>query len=68
MEKRCGFLIDDATGCPSAGRLLSLLCFGSATLFGILGKHDLVGTFLTAAFSFYFGAKAQQAVTNVFGK
>lgn len=67
MDKVCGFF-QDSDGCLSYGRLASAFCCASALLCGLRGKHDLVGTFLTAAFSFYASSKATQAVTNVFGK
>ena len=67
MDKVCDFF-RDSDGCLSYGRLASAFCCASALLCGLRGKHDLVGTWLTAAFSFYGASKAQQAVTNVFGK
>lgn len=67
METVCGFF-KDSDGFLSYGRLASAFCCGSALLCGLRGKHDLVGTFLTTGVAFYTASKAQQAVTNVFGK
>lgn len=67
VDKVCDFF-RDSDGCLSYGRLASAFCCGSALLCGLRGRHDLVGTFLTAGLGFYTASKAQQAVTNVFGK
>lgn len=64
----CGFFRDDATGCPSYGRLASAFCCVSALVCGLAGRHDLVSTWLTGGIAFYTISKGQQAVTNVFGK
>ena len=67
MDKLCGFF-QDSDGCLSYGRLASAFCCASALLCGLRGKHDLVGTFLTAGLAFYSVSKGQQTLTNIFGK
>lgn len=67
MENKCGFFRDDATGCPSYGRLASAFCCVSALVCALAGK-DYVGTFLASGASFYLISKGQQAVTNIWGK
>lgn len=63
--KGCGFF-HDSTGARSYGRLASFLLVLGGILLGVAGRD--YGAMLTAAAAFYAASKANQSVSEVWGK